>query len=598
MANYEVSNKKVDTLISWIREGIIAIPEIQRPFVWNNIKVRDLIDSLYKDFPVGYIIVWQNPDVRLKDGSKSIGKKVIIDGQQRLTALAAALTGIKVFDKRYRKRRIIISFNPIEEKFDVANAAIRKSSAWIYDISEVFKPDFSTFEFVNKYIEKNDGVDPNKINSAITNLLGIKNNLIGIIELSHEMEIHDVTEIFIRINSKGVELSQADFAMSKISSNEVFGGNETRKLIDYFCHLMNNPEDFDIISENDKDFSRGELFKNIKWLKDYNEDIYVPEYTDVLRVAFTYKFKRGRLSELVNLLSGRDFETREFHERIAEESFNLLREGVLDFVNQTNFQRYIMILKSTGIIDKKLVRSQNVLNFGYILYLYLRERKVNPAKIENVVRRWIVMSMLTGRYTSSPETAFDYDIKRLEGRDVEDVISNIEEGELSDAFWDNILITELESSIRTKPHYNVYLMAQIKNGSRGFLSESITIKDLIENQGDTHHIFPKKYLQKNGFRNRRDYNQIANYVYTQSEINISIRDQAPKIYFEKILKQCRDGELIYGGIDNIDDLYQNLEENDIPKSVMEYDYTSYNDFLEERRKLMADKIKRYYKSLI
>lgn len=75
MANYDVNNKKIETILSWINEGIIAIPEIQRPFVWDSTKVRDLIDSLYKDFPIGYLIIWQNPDVKLKDGSVSTGKR-------------------------------------------------------------------------------------------------------------------------------------------------------------------------------------------------------------------------------------------------------------------------------------------------------------------------------------------------------------------------------------------------------------------------------------------------------------------------------------------------------------------------------------------
>lgn len=599
MTNYEVNNRSIRTLLSWIDEGIIAIPEIQRPFVWSGSKVRDLIDSLYKNFPIGYLIVWQNPDVNLKDGTKSIGKKVIIDGQQRLTALSAALSGQEVFDDRYEKKRIIISFNPKEEKFDVANPAIKKSDAWIYDISEIFKADFDSFSFIVDYKKKNPEVDTYNINSVIQRLIGINNNLIGIIELSHEMEIQDVTEIFIRINSKGVELSQADFVMSKIASNEIYGGNETRKLIDYFCHLMNNPEDYEVIRKNDPSFTSKDLFEKISWLKKYNEDIYILEYTDVLRVAFTYKFNRARLSELVNLLSGRDFETREFYDEIAEKSFALLREGVLEVVDETNFKRYIMILKSAGIIDKDLVRSKNVLNFGYILYLTLREKGEKPALIENITRRWIVMSMLTGRYSSSPESAFDYDIKRLNSKKPLDVLQNIEAGEFSDAFWNNILITNLEASIRTNPQYNVYLMAQIKNNTKGFLSQAITIKDMIENRGDTHHIFPKNYLQKNGFDNRRDYNQVANYVYTQSEINIAIKDKSPKEYFSKILIQC-DGisELFYGGITNLEELYDNLNANDIPLSIIEMESKDYPKFLEERRKLMALRIKNYYYSLI
>ena len=106
MARYGVNNYTVETLLSNIKSGSIAIPEMQRPFVWDSSKVRDLVDSLYKGFPVGYIIVWQNPDVKLKDGTKSSGKKVLIDGQQRITAMAAAIVGQEVLDDHYKWKRI------------------------------------------------------------------------------------------------------------------------------------------------------------------------------------------------------------------------------------------------------------------------------------------------------------------------------------------------------------------------------------------------------------------------------------------------------------------------------------------------------------
>ena len=178
----------------------------------------------------------------------------------------------------------------------------------------------------------------------------------------------------------------------------------------------------------------------------------MPSYTDVLRVAFTYKFKRGKLADLVSLLSGRDFETREYREEIVEDSFIKLYEGVKQFVNQSNFEKYIMILKSAGIIDESLVRSQNVLNFGYILYLLLRENNVEQAKIETLVRRWVVMSILTQRYTSSPESMFDYDIRRLnEAESIEEYIKQEEERQLHETFWNNILVEKFNTSVTSSP---------------------------------------------------------------------------------------------------------------------------------------------------
>ena len=257
-----------------------------------------------------------------------------------------------------------------------------------------------------------------------------------------------------------------------------------------------------------------------------------------------------------------------------------------------------MIIKSSGIIDSSLVRSQNVLNFAYTLYLTLKAKGIQPNKIENLVRRWLVLSILTGRYSSSPESAFDYDIKRIvEADDIELYIKHVEDGELSDAFWNNILVTKLNTSVTSSPYFNVYLMAQIRNGDRGFLSSHIDVKTLIEGRGDVHHIFPKKYLQKNGLNNRGQYNQIANYVYMQSEINIRISDKSPDKYFNELIEQCNNGEIKYGGINNIDELNNNLNENCIPREVFNMNIDNYNEFLELRRRLMAEKIKEYYYKL-
>lgn len=598
MAQFDVNSTSVENIISSIKAGDIAIPEIQRPFVWDATKVRDLMDSLYKGFPVGYIIVWKNPDIRLKDGKISYGKKILIDGQQRITAIQAAIVGQEVVDASYKKKRITIAFNPIEETFEVCNPAIRKNIRWISDIADVFDVGFDAWEFVNQYCEAN-GITGKQsdINKTIMKLMAIKGINLGVTELSQSLTIDEVTDIFIRINSQGVVLSQADFAMSKISSDDKYGGSIIRKMIDYFCHFMRRPSDSEAIIANDNDFVSSPVLNKIKWIAEEQDDVYVPSYTDVLRVSFTHKFRRGKIADLVSLLSGRNFETRENLESIAQESFAKLREGVEAFVNKTNFQRYLMIVKSLGIVDASMVRSQNVLNFGYILYLSLKEQNFKPAKIESLVRRWIVLTILIGRYSGSAESVIDYDIKRFTEQNPEDFVKNMEEGELSDAFWNTVLVQRLDTSVSSSPYFLVFLMAQVKRGARGFLSSQINVQSLIEQRGDIHHIFPKKYLQKNGVNNRKDYNQIANYVYTQSEINIKIKDTAPRDYMSNMKSQISGAGSYYGNINNAEDLDANLSENCIPKDIVEMDVSNYNEFLSERRIMMAQYIKEYYQSL-
>ena len=544
------------------------------------------------------IIEWQNPDVKLKDGSMAIGKRVLIDGQQRITAMTAALVGKLVLDDHYKWKRIAIAFNPMEEKFEVSNNAIRKSLKWIPDIAPVLDPAFDTFNFVMKYCENNDIKEQmSYVNTVINKLRNIQNNSLGVITLDAALDIDSVTEIFIRINSKGEALSQADFVMSKISSNESYGGNITRKTIDYFCHLLKSPEDLKEIQNNDTAFAALPEFETIKWVAQKNNPIYIASYTDILRVAFTYKFKRGKIADLVSLLSGRDFETREFRAEIEEDSFNKLHEAVMQAVSRTNYERYLMIVRSVGIVRKSLIRSQNVLNFGYALYLALRERNIESNMIESIVRRWLALTILTGRYSSSPESTFDYDIKRFcSYDDPMEYLKQREAGDLSEAFWTINLVQRLDTSVASSPYFNMFLAAQVKAHDKGFLSMHIDIESMLENRGDIHHLFPKNYLIQHGI-SQAQYNQIANYVFLQQEINIKIADASPAEYMQKVYEQCDTKRPEYGGITEIDELKDNLHQNCVPDGFETMNIDDYGAFLEKRRFLMAKKIKEYYYSL-
>lgn len=593
---YSVNQHPIQALLTYIGSGEIAIPEIQRPFVWSSTKVRDFLDSLYQGYPVGYLISWRNPAVRLKDGTTSEGKRILIDGQQRVTALMAALLGQRVISKNYNRVKIRIAFHPMDRKFEVLNPAIQKDREWIDDISEVIAPEVKVIRFVNGYCDNNPEADLDEIFDSIERLRGIVNNHIGLIELNSDLDIETVTEIFIRINSKGVVLSQADFAMSKIASNESYNGNILRKCIDYFCHLAVSPESYSQIEEIDREFSATEYFQKMRWLKNENDDLYDPSYTDMLRVAFTSEFKRGRLDNLVALLSGRNFLTRAFEEEIAEQSFAMLEKGLLNFMNETHFKRFIMIIRSAGFIDQSMIRSKNTLNFAYIVYLVLRSQGEEASKIESLVRKWFVMSVLKGRYSSSPESAFDYDIRRIDEYGIPQYLENLESAELSDAFWTAGLPQQMNTAVASSPYFNVYLASQVYRNDKGFLSRDILVRDLIVHKGDVHHVFPKKYLKSSGLTQSR-YNQIANYVMMQTEINIAIKNKPPYEYFKEVMKQCAGGNGKYGGIKDIDQLRENFKMNCIPDGMEEMDINDYEGFLHSRRGLMAGKIREFYERL-
>ena len=599
---YSVAQYSVDNILGFINSGEISIPEIQRPFVWNPSKVRDLIDSLYSGYPTGYLIIWQNPTVRLKDGKEAGGTKILIDGQQRVTALMTALAGQKILTEDYETKAYKIAFNPLaegnEERFAVQTPVHVKSKNWIADISVVFKPDFNAFNFINEYMANNPEVSSDVINKAIQKLLDIRTCQMGTIILVPDLDINEVTEIFVRINSQGKRLNESDFAMSKIAADSKYGGNILRKAIDYFCHLAVDPIFYEKLSSTDDEFMQSEFAPMLKWLKDDREAIYDPDYNDMLRVCLMHKFGRGKLKDLVNLLSGRDFETRTFKEEIAENSFNQLTSGVKNFMNEYNFKNFVLLIKACGFINEKLLNSKMTLDFAYTLYLILNNSKdIDKIEIKRFVQKWFVLSTLTSRYISSPESQMDRDLRNIEEKGFRRFFAEVEEAELSDTFWNVGLVQNLETSSINSPYFNTFIAAQVWNAEQSLFSSTTKVSDLVTVTGDVHHIFPKEFLKQNGYDDKSKYNQVANYTYLDTTVNISVGKQAPSEYFTKALEQCHNNQCSVGTILNEEDLKNNLKMNCIPEKIFSMQASDYDEFLLERRKMMAEKIKKFYYSI-
>ena len=591
----------ISAILGLIEAKQFVIPEIQRPFVWKRSQVRDLIDSLYNGYPTGYIITWKNPDVQTKDGSMANGKHVLIDGQQRITALMAAISGLEVLDEDFNKSRIKIAFNPLADdptkRFAVQDASHLKDKKWIPDISVIFKPDFKQRAFENEYSSANEDVDLDELSETLLKLKGIANRQIGVIELDHTLDIDEVTEIFIRINSRGTPLSQDDFVMSKMAADSVHGGNMLRKAVDYFCHLAVKP-DFYPQMLKDEEFGASEFSSKISWLAKDFEDIYDPDYGDMLRVSFMYSFGRGRLSDLVSLLSGRDFETREYKDEIVEDSYNKLKEGILRFVNEYSFKQFVLAVKGAGYKSSKLLNSQMTLDFAYMLFLKLQDDpSIQQGQIKRLVQKWLVLTTLTGRYVGSPETVMSRDIRNINEKGFLQFAQEVEASVMSDTFWQITLPQNLETISVNSPSFNTFLAAQDYLKCSSMLMKGTMISDLISISGDVHHIFPKAYLKNNGVDSKGRYNQVANYTYLDTQVNKAISDDAPCEYFGIILEQCKTKKLQIGNIYDEYELKNNLKENAIPESVVNMTVEDFDNFLIERRKLMAKMIETYYKSL-
>ncbi len=593
---YSIQHKLVDNILNLIDMGQIAIPEIQRPFVWKSTKVRDLMDSLYQGFPVGYIITWKNPNVRLKDGTNSNGKTILIDGQQRITALKAALDGQMIIGQTYTSKKIVIAFHPIKEQFETCTPAIEKDKEWIPNIADVMRRDFDSYSFIEKYAEQNPDVDKSILNQRIKNLLEIKTRTIGELEIHSELEIETVNEIFVRINSKGTPLSEADFAMSRIAVFEMSEGDEygmrLRKYLDYFCNLLQAPQTIDYIQKNDVKFAQTDQFSHIKWVANETNLIYKPQYSDVIRVAGILGLGRARMRDVVALLSGRNFEIKSFNredsylESIAEDSFEKFQKALEAIVNEYNYKRFEQdILLGSGFDDSNMFNSTNLLNFVFAIYQKLIQITSDYSLVRKLTRKFLVFSILTEHHSGSFETRWDADFKNFTDIDsVQKLLHQFETEELSDVFWETALPRELDKVANIKsPNWNVFVAAQNKLGKQSFLSQ-VPVRNM--HIDDLHHIFPQEYMKQNG-KDSKDYNRIANFVILSRDINIKISKTPPSEYLSQPEK--------YGA--DIHDLNDNLAQNCIPSDPELWKIENYEKFMEERNKLIAKLIREYYMSL-
>ena len=592
--NYKITQYSVSTILGYVENSQIAIPEIQRPFVWKGQEVRDLIDSLYEGYPIGYLIVWQNSQVRIRGFGKGGTKKILIDGQQRVTALMAALLGREVLDSQYRSHRIKIAFYPLaqpgEEKFAVSDASYEDKPGWIPDISVLFRRDFSFRKFEKEYKEKNPDLDTSLLEAAIDRLKGIVKHQVGVIELSFLLDIDVVSEIFIRINLQGKPLNQEDFAMSKISVNEQYDGDLIRNCIDYFCHLIKEPSFMTILKANEKEFMETEYGRLLGWLQEGEELLYVPSYSDVLKVVLIAGFGKSKIGDLVNLLSGKTkdktFARGEVSQKVAKEAFETLGRGVRAFVSEENYKGFLKALRRAGYTSERLLYSQAVLNYCYAMYLLMDMERLSSDKKESLMGRWMTMCLITGHYQSAPDTVVMKDYKEIREAGMESYLRQIEELRLGEEFFASVLPEKFTSTTARTAPYLAYLAAQTASGTLSLYSGENTVGGLYAAKAEAYQILPKAYLEKCGFKTRETYGQVANLTYISKDVKAIVRRKSPADYREELEKQL-----------SAEEIQASLAANDIPENIFDADTGSVPEILAERRRKMARKIQNHYYSL-
>jgi hypothetical protein len=581
--------KRVDyellTLLQYIEIGDIGLPDIQRPFVWSNAKVRDLFDSMYRGFPVGYLLFWENGQV---NGAKQIGfadkphavpQRLIVDGQQRLTGLYAVLRGRTVLDDDYQSRKIEIAFHPLSGKFEVCDAAIRKDPAWIPDISVLWasgKPSFQIIKSFLASLEKAKGPlseeDEERISHNLDRLFDLQKYPFTALEIAPTVDEEEVADIFVRINSEGVKLNQADFILTLMS---VFW-DEGRAALERFCRESRqapNPG------------GHASPFNHL----------IQPDPDQLLRVSIAVAFQRGRLKAVYNVLRGKDIDTGEFSSERREQQFALLREAQGRVLDLTRWHQFLSAIIGAGFRSSELVSSKNTLLYAYAFYLIGRDRfKIPEYALSRLIGRWFFCTSLTGRYTGSPETVMDSDLNRLrnlsDGFQFEQVLNDIMKTELTEDFWNVTLPARLENSSARNPELFAYIAAQVRLGAPALFSHK-KIGDLFDPSLKTkkkalerHHLFPRAWLEKQGITDLKAINQQANLALLEWPDNLDVSDKPPFEYVPELRRRFREHEwrLMH-------------EMHALPEG---WERMPYETFLEQRRQLMAAVIRRGYEALL
>ena len=582
----EVLFKKVDYILKKLVEDIsmgeIGLPDIQRPFVWSMTKVRDLFDSMYRGFPIGYLLFWENgsSDTHRTIGAgpkQKVARLLIVDGQQRLTSLYAVMKAVPVITKNFKSQRIKIAFHPLSEKFEVSNAAIEKDAEWIPDISILWQPDTKPHAFKRKFLEKLGKRRPltaeeeDIIHERIDRLIKLEEYPLTALEISSSVDEDKVSEIFVRINSKGEALNQANFILTLMS---VFW-DEGRKELEEFCRRSKAPS------------PGGSPSPFNHYLR--------PNPDQLLRVSVALGFRRARLEHVYSLLRGKDLETRQFSDEQRVKQFALLQEAQAYTLDLQNWHEFFKVLKRAGYPSDQLISSQMAVLYTYALWLIgKRDFKVDLYRLREVMARWFFMATLTGRYTGSPEARFEQDMALLRGANrADDFVRILDEqigAVLTKDYWEVTLPNELETAAARNTAQFAYYAALCLLEARVLYSK-MKVSELLDPTTkakktalERHHLFPRKYLQRIGVREKRLINQVANYALVEWSDNIKISDRAPRDYVPELEERFAS-----------DELQQMYDWHGLPSNWYELDY---KDFLKERRRRVALIIKSGFERLV
>jgi hypothetical protein len=461
---FEHGQRSIASLMSDIEREVIALPDLQRPFVWEDTKVRELLDSLFVGFPVGTLVFWHtssDKDARAL-GAERPGLRattLVIDGQQRLTSLYAVMRGFEVVGKDGTTRMITIAFRPRDGRFEVADAAIRNDPEFLPNVTELWngtrpKPQIRR-DLMNALRDKGRAIDETYEDAVERNLdraHSITDYRFPTVDIrktaatqDDEATEEDVAEIFVRINNQGTRLGQADFVLTLLS---VYHG-ELR----------------DRIEERARGMSLG--------------TVVAIDTQQLLRAVCGVAFGRARMSAVYRYLRGVDPATGESDTAGRLKRLRQLDDAAKECMESTPWRDYLLRVQHAGFVSQGLVASKNAIVNAYAFYIRGRKAAVAKNKLDEMIARWVFGTLLTARYSGSSETIFEQDlarVARLGADDADGFVRALDDamGEtITGDYWTHSLVSALTTQKARAPTALAFRAAQVVLGTRALFSDQL-----------------------------------------------------------------------------------------------------------------------------
>lgn len=477
----------IGILIDNIKNGKLLLPELQRRYVWRPQQVRDFFDSLYRGYPSGQLLVWETDDLPNLDESRELsvsgvqsvqhGAQLLLDGQQRLTSLAAVMLGLplKARFKRNVQRPIDILFNVNTERFEVAGRRLRGETGWV-SLSELFKKG-SLEVFMSLNLPAS--VERQAIGQRLQRLENIRQYTYRVNVLTNA-NYDEVTNIFVRINSGGTKLSNADLALAQLSSR----WRGVTDVLSAYREKHLEPFGLDAGADN------GLLLRCLSII-----------LSGQTRLAQFFRGSRKQIT-VVEL----------------EAAWKRVERGMNQAVQ--------FLITNCKINRFDLLTSKNIL-IPLVAFFDKFGTNVAPEQIRDL-QRWVYLALIWSRYGGAAESRVDQDVAALNSpAGVTQMIQNIEDQVGQRPVTERDLEGQRSDSAFT---LMLYVLAQQNGAQDWFNGVQIGPNQKLE----LHHVFPRAVLKPtynlSSFQNRLVVDQIANLAFLSGGANRKIGNKRPADY--------------------------------------------------------------------